>query len=56
MSKFAITGIIGFILIGISVLIAYFTFPSLDYLLPVGSILIIIGLITIVQLKIANKL
>ena len=56
MSKLAVTGIFGFILIGISVLIVYFAFPSLDYLLSIGSILIIIGLITILQLKIANKL
>ena len=56
MSKLAVNGISGFILIGISVLIGYFAFPSLDYLLPIGSILIIIGLITILQLKIANKL
>ena len=56
MSKLAVNGIFGFILIGISVLIGYFAFPSLDYLLPIGSILIIIGVITILQLKIANKL
>ena len=56
MSKLAVNGIFGFILIGISVLIGYFAFPSLGYLLPIGSILIIIGLITILQLKIANKL
>ncbi len=56
MSKLAINGIAGFLLIGISVLIGYFAFPSLDYLLPIGSILIIIGLVTIFQLKLANKL
>ena len=56
MSKLAINGIAGFILVGIFILLGYFAFPSLDYLLPIGSILIIIGLITILQLKIANKL
>ena len=56
MSKLAVNGISGFILIGISVLIGYFAFPSLYYLLHIGSILIIIGLVTILQLKIANKL
>ena len=56
MSKLAVNGIAGFILVGISVLLGYFAFPLLDYLLPIGSILIIIGLITILQLKIANKL
>ena len=56
MSKLAVNGISGFILIGISVLIGYFAYPSLDYLLPIGRILIIIGLITILQLKIDNKL
>ena len=56
MSTFAINGIAGFILIGISILIGYFLFPSLDYLLPIGSILIIIGVVTILQLRIANKL
>ena len=56
MSKLAVNGIAGFILVGISVLLGYFAFPSLDYLLPIGSILIITGLITILQLKIVNKL
>ena len=56
MSKLAVNGIAGFILVGISVLLGYFAFPSLDYLLAIGSILIIIGLITLLQLKIANKL
>ena len=56
MSKLAVNGIAGFILVGISVLLGYFAFPSLDYLLPIGCILIIIGLITILQLKIVNKL
>jgi len=56
MSKLAVNGIAGFILIGISILIGYFLFTSLDYLLPIGSILIIIGVVTILQLKIANKL
>ena len=33
MSKLAVNGIAGFILVGISVLLGYFAFPSLDYLL-----------------------
>jgi hypothetical protein len=51
MSNLAVNGIVGFFLSGIAVLIAYFAYPSFDYLLPIGSILIIIGLVTILQIK-----
>jgi len=55
MNNLALNGIIGFILMGITVLIAYFAYPSFDYLLPIGSILIIIGLVTILQMKIQRR-
>jgi|TARA_B110001454_G_scaffold89470_1_gene85449 hypothetical protein len=55
MNSLAVNGISGFILIGIAVLIAYFTYPSFDYLLPIGSILIIIGFVTILQIKIQGR-
>ena len=38
-----------------SVLIVYFAYPSFDYLLPIGSILIIIGLVTILQMKMQGR-
>jgi hypothetical protein len=61
MTNLAINGIAGFMLSGITVLIVYFLYSwfweiDLDYLLPIGSILIIIGLVTIGQLKIANRI
>jgi len=46
---------LGFILSGIVVLIAYFLYPTFEYLLPIGSILIIIGLVTILQIKIQRR-
>jgi len=55
MSNLAINGILGFILSGIVVLIAYFVYPTFEYLLPVGSILIIIGLVTTLQIKIQRR-
>ena len=56
MSNLAGGGISGFFLMGIAVLIIYFVYPTFEYSLAIGSILIIIGLITIVQLKIAGRL
>jgi len=56
MTNFAVNGIAGFLLIGIAILIAYFAYPSFDYLLPIGSILIIIGLVTILQMKMQGRL
>jgi hypothetical protein len=55
MTNFAVNGIAGFLLTGIAVLIAYFAYPSFDYLLPIGSILIIIGLVTILQMKMQGR-
>jgi len=55
MTNLAINGIMGFILSGIIVLIAYFTYPVFEYLLPIGSILIIIGLVTILQIKMQKR-
>ena len=55
MSNLAVNGIIGFIISGIVVLIAHFTYPTFEYLLPIGSILIIIGLVTILQIKIQKR-
>jgi hypothetical protein len=55
MSNLAVNGIVGFLLLGIAVLIAYFAYPSFDYLLPIDSILIIIGLVTILQMKMQGK-
>ena len=55
MTNLAVNGIIGFILSGIVVLIAYFVYPSFEYLLPIGSILIIIGLVTILQIKMQKR-
>jgi len=55
MSNLAVNGIMGFILSGIVVLIAYFTYPTFEYLLPIGSILIIIGLVTILQIKMQKR-
>jgi len=56
MTNFAVGGIASFLIIGIAVLIIYFVYPTFEYSLAIGSILIIIGLVTIVQLKIVNKL
>ena len=56
MTNLAVGGIAGFFLMGIVVLIIYFTYPAFEYSLAIGSILIIIGLVTIVQLKIARKI
>ena len=56
MTNFAVGGIASFLIIGIAVLIIYFVYPAFEYSLAIGSILIIIGLVTIGQLKIANKL
>ena len=60
MTNLAVNGISGFLLLGIAVLIVYFSYLwvyeiDLDYLLPIGSILIIIGLITILQLKMQGR-
>jgi len=55
MTNLAVNGIVGFFLLGIAILIAYFAYPSFDYLLPIGSILIIIGLVTILQIKMQGK-
>ncbi|MDC1136424.1 hypothetical protein OAS76_01395 [Nitrosopumilus sp.] len=56
MTSLAIGGIAGFFLMGIAVLIIYFAYPAFEYSLAIGSILIIIGLVTVIQLKLANKL
>ena len=56
MTRLAIGGIAGFFLMGIAVLIIYFSYPVFEYSLAIGSILIIIGLVTVIQLKLANKL
>jgi hypothetical protein len=56
MTNLAIGGITSFFLMGIIVLIIYFVYPAFEYSLAIGSILIIIGLVTIVQLKIAGRL
>tara|TARA_B100001142_G_scaffold214734_1_gene212804 strand:- start:521 stop:691 length:171 start_codon:yes stop_codon:yes gene_type:complete len=56
MTNLAVGGIASFLIIGIAVLIIYFVYPAFEYSLAIGSILIIIGLVTIVQLKIVNKL
>ena len=55
MTNLAVNGIIGFILSGIVALIAHFTYPTFEYLLPIGSILIIIGLVTTLQIKIQKR-
>ncbi len=55
MSNLAVNGIVGFFLSGIAVFIPYFAYPSFDYLLPIGSILIIIGLVTILQMKMQGR-
>jgi hypothetical protein len=60
MTNLAVNGIAGFLVLGIAVLIVYFSYLwvyeiDLDYLLPIGSILIIIGLITILQLKMQGR-
>jgi len=55
MNNLAVNGIVGFLLLGIAVLIVYFAYPSFDYLLPIGSILIIIGLVTILQIKMQKR-
>ena len=54
MTHLAVGGISGFFLMGIAALIIYFVYPAFEYSLAIGSILIIIGLVTIVQLKIAE--
>ena len=56
MTNLALGGIAGFFLMGIAVLIIYVAYPAFEYSLAIGSILIIIGLVTIVQLKIARRL
>jgi hypothetical protein len=56
MTNLAVGGIVGFFLMGIAVFIIYFAYPAFEYSLAIGSILIIIGLVTIVQLKIARRL
>jgi len=56
MTNLAVGGISGFFLMGIAVLIIYFVYPAFEYSLAIGIILIIIGLVTIVQLKIAGRL
>ena len=56
MTSLAIGGIVGFFLMGIAALIIYFAYPAFEYSLAIGSVLIIIGLVTIIQLKLANKL
>jgi len=56
MTHLAVGGISGFFLMGIAALIIYFVYPAFEYSLAIGSILIIIGLVTIVQLKIARRL
>ena len=56
MTSLAVGGIVGFFLMGVAVLIIYFVYPAFEYSLAIGSILIIIGLVTIIQLKLANKL
>ena len=55
MTNLAINGILGFILSGIVVLIAYLVYPTFEYLLPIGSILIIIGLVTTLQIKMQRR-
>ena len=55
MTNLAINGIIGFIISGIVVLIVHFTYPTFEYLLPIGSILIIIGLVTTFQIKMQRR-
>ena len=55
MTNLAVNGIIGFIILGIIVLIVYFVYPTFEYLLPIGSILIIIGLVTILQIKMQKR-
>ena len=52
MSNLPISEIIGFILLGIAVLITYFVYSLLDYLLPIGSIFIMIGIATTLHMKI----
>jgi len=56
MTNLAMGGILSFFLVGIVVLLIYFAYPRFEYSLAIGSILITIGLVTLVQLKIANKL
>ena len=56
MTSLAVGGIAGFFLMGIVVLIIYFAYPAFEYSLAIGSILIIIGLVTVIQLKLVNKL
>jgi uncharacterized membrane protein YqjE len=56
MTNLSLGGIACFFLMGIAVLIIYFVYPSFEYSLAIGSILIMIGLVTIVQLKIARRL
>ena len=55
MTNLAVNGIIGFVILGIIVLIVYFVYPTFEYLLPIGSILIIIGLVTILQMKMQGR-
>ena len=45
----------GFILSGIVALIVYFAYPTFEYLLPIGSILIIIGLVTTLEIKMQRR-
>jgi uncharacterized membrane protein YqjE len=56
MTNLAVGGIAGFFLMGIAVLIIYFVYPAFEYSLAIGCILIIIGLVTVVQLKISKRL
>ena len=56
MTNLAVCGISGFFLMGITVLIIYFVYPAFEYSLAIGSILIMIGLVTIIQLKIVGRL
>ena len=56
MTNLAVGGISSFFLMGIAVLIIYFAYPAFEYSLAIGSILIIIGLVTIIQLKISKRL
>jgi len=56
MTNLAVGGIASFFLMGIVVLIIYFAYPAFEYSLAIGSILIIIGLVIIIQLKIVRRL
>ena len=55
MTNLAVGGIAGFFLMGIAVLIIYFAYPAFEYSLAIGSILIIIGLATILQMKMQRR-